>query len=144
MRPFPVGDCRIAPTINDHLPHISSGGGIKFAGAFAPAFFCLAAGALAAAGHAAVVAAAAAQQQGQDDDPPEVAAEAIAITVTHKKYLPNFFRALRRSFHGIPVGKKCAAGDKKGQRKYFPWRWGGFLYQSLDLCRKIGYIFNTV
>ena len=54
---------------------------------------------------AVVVAAAAAEQENENDDPPA----AITVVTTHKKYLRNFFRAIYRSFHGIPQGKKGAA-----------------------------------
>ena len=56
---------------------------------------------------AVVVAAAAAEQQNQNDDPPAVIA--TKTVTTHKKYLQEFFRALHRSFHGIPDAKKGAA-----------------------------------
>jgi hypothetical protein len=56
----------------------------------------------------AVVAAAADKQQNQDDDPPAVIA--TETRVAHKKYLQEFFRAVCRSFHGIPHPKK---GDSR-------------------------------
>ena len=54
---------------------------------------------------AAIAITAAAEEQNQDDDPP---AAVITIGHTHNQLPPRFFRAVCRSFHGIPGGKKGA------------------------------------
>ena len=61
-------------------------------------------------GAAAVAITAAAEQQNQDDDPP---AAVITIGHTHNHLPPRFFRAVCRSFHGIPGGKKGASANEK-------------------------------
>ena len=65
-------------------------------------------GVAATVGSAVVAAATAAEQQNQNDDPPAVIATE-AVVVTHKNTSKNFFRAVCRSFHGIPQRKKGAA-----------------------------------
>ena len=57
---------------------------------------------------AAVAVSAAAEEQYQNDDPP---AAVITIGHTHNQLPPGIFRAVCRSFHGIPEAKKGASGN---------------------------------
>ena len=59
-----------------------------------------------------VVTAAVAEEDDQQNDPAEVAT-AETVIVTHRNTSKIYWR-LSRSFHGIPLGRKCAA-DRDGK-----------------------------